>query len=686
MLLRKVVGTITQSGDTMSHGKTPSAVQTACLQAWARGDNLIVQAVPGAGKSWLLIEACRCFLAQHDGEEATIVVYNRELQADVTALVLDAGLQESVRCFTFHSLFSYCVSLAPDDDALQALLSKVVHGTQMVHPLHMAALLVDEAQDVNSLHVQVLRHCIALKPHAQVCVVGDARQELYDYGEFPSLSSFLDDPSDVFPSTRVWHRAFFSMSHRLTLPMATLLQTHFGVEITSAMGSESDLRGTPVALHSCDEFKVGGVIEGILREHESTVSIDSISILAATKTFNMALRVAMNHLSAGGVPLYVHGIDLADPRVRANKLRVSSWHSSKGTECAVNIVLMPAASKDNPLYVAWSRGNAHLHLIFIRDRLEPRILSSLARLPHEYRDARDEFMARAIDAANASSSCLEAGDAPASATFAQGAVRYRSLDVWRINTGVLRKARVLTGVTDVQPSVPLPHTATIVSTVAGSEDVANIYEMVLRLRFEERASGHIRFVQDILFPCRLPIPDQANAIALGHQARFVSQRMRSSSLLPEDLTVLVSAAYANREKTNGDWALLACACLSWNSYHHTMRQVLPITWVDDSRLDAAWKRLLTFFEGEATHECAQIYFDYRLFRGEPTPMHVRCHVFTNECAYHLVWSDLNASHRADACLRAAMHPLGLCRLFSMTSGAVDTIDASDRDDVLAELD
>jgi hypothetical protein len=444
------------------------------------------------------------------------------------------------------------------------------------------------------------------------------------------------------------------------------------------------LRGTPVALHSCDEFKVGGVIEGILREHESTVSIDSVSILAATKTFNMALRVAMNHLSAEGIPLYVHGVDLADPRVRANKLRVSSWHSSKGTECAVNIVLMPAVSKENPLYVAWSRGNIHLHLIFIRDRVEPRILSSLARLPHEYLDARDEFMTRAIEAANVSPSCRAPEDASASATFAQGAVRYRSLDVWRINTGVLKNARVLTGLADVQAGVP--HITTIVSTVAGSEDVANIYEMVLRLRLEERASGHIRFVQDILFPCRLPIPDQANAIALGHQARFVSQRMRNSSLLPDDLTLLVSAAYANEAKTNGDWALLACACLSWNSYHHTMRQVLPITWVDDSLLDAAWKRLLTFFEGEATHECAQIYFDYRLFRGGPTPMHVRCHVFTDECAYHLVWSDLTASHRADACLRAAMHPLGMCRLFSMTSGAVNTIDASASEDVLAQLD
>jgi hypothetical protein len=177
--------------------------------------------------------------------------------------------------------------------------------------------------------------------------------------------------------------------------------------------------------------------------------------------------------------------------------------------------------------------------------------------------------------------------------------------------------------------------------------------------------------------------DQPRAIGAGHQGRFVGVRITEANLLPPELRDMAAATYRQPEKSNADWALLACACLAWNAYHHTMRQAIPVTWVDDALFSSAWERTLAFFDDASRGDAAL--FDVRLFRAAPSLVHVRCHVATAACAYHLVWSELSASHRADACLRAVLHPSGRCRLFSMTAGTVEMIEACDRDDIVSLL-
>ena len=58
---------------------------------------------------------------------------------------------------------------------------------------------------------------------------------------------------------------------------------------------------------------------------------------------NAPLRQALNVLSNGGVPIHMHGASAGgDPRLREGKLKVSTWHASKGTEAARCVELLCA--------------------------------------------------------------------------------------------------------------------------------------------------------------------------------------------------------------------------------------------------------------------------------------------------------------------------------------------------------
>lgn len=663
--------------------------QQWALDGWARGENVCLQAPPGTGKTWTLLQAAH--LARQPGAKLLVLAYNTELAADVEAQLCTEGLDDVAICATFHGLCTRAIGLAADDAALERCIRGARDRTLPVTDLSdVTHVLIDEAQDLNALHVELLRVLLPRgTPSRQYFVAGDRHQMLYDYGEHPSSLGFLDNLSSNFPSGRDWWSHQLVESRRITARMARLVDAHF----ETGLRSSQPLRPseTSVHVHGASKWDLGPLVARILEGHrDDGVLVERMALLAATKAGNVPLRAALNHLSASGTPLHVHGIDGAHDSIRAGKLRVSTWHAAKGTECDVAIVLLPRHAKRNPLYVALTRARAHLHLLITRDEADLALCRTLARL------ADDDHRTVALENAPARAIVAKASLMPESAQAAQETAerattprRNLSLDGGLRDAPVHRFTRAAPAVrVDAPLSVAAPLAATTIASQGRAEGVADVYVRAVLCRLEHAATGRVRAVEDCLSPARVAYDAQDRAIRLGHQGRLVTPAVSDASLLAHDLRATAAEAYRGAAAP-ADWCTMAAAVVAWNAYHHRMRQLLPVSaWVCDDTFEAAVATATAALHGTAPR------FDVRLLAqltasgavavgalpsglGAHSTVHVRAHAVAQDGAWHVVWEAATSGDRDEAALRAAVHPARVCRLLSLATGEVIAVHAAD---------
>ena len=647
----------------------PTSDQVDALDAISYS-HVLIDAPPGTGKSFVVVEACR--RASLDGKTCLVVAYNTELAAELLQHLTDAGLDD-VQCHTFHGLCTHCVGLARDDDALESWVDGLETTEIAVsHTVAADFLIIDEAQDITRLHVRLLSALFGSGRRSRLLVVGDPRQRLYDFGTNPSLSTQFDEPELVFASLAdtelPWTMHRFTSSHRITPCMARTVSCVFGYDIVSAKPSPSVVS---VHLHPTSAWSIADVVRDIVIGEN--IPLDRIFLLAASKHGNAPLRTAVNKLSEDGMPIFVQGVDAADPRVRRGKLRVSSFHAAKGGECDVCIVLAPSASRDmhvsttsNALYVALTRARRSLHVVAMRGDVDIDLVDALRAS-----GAHVHSPLTLHDCVSSTPPVLETRHVPV--------VELRTARSAAHIDAILRVDSI--SAPDVEASTP-----PVVETVSGSSDVSALYARGALAALEMRRTGRVRVVDDVLEPPRLTREDAKAAIRCGHHGRFVSPQVRDDVLLAPDLRVMLRKAYTRL--TTGDssatCALDACTCaaatLAWSNFQHVMRQTLggSTSWVDSKKLD----RIIDLV---SAHVPPGAQFDVRLRRQvDDVLYHARATASHPERAVHVVWDDVTPTERAHAGVLASMHPSGCCALISVSTGMVDYVYVQDasRDDVI----
>ena len=298
--------------------------QQIAVSEWISGKNVKITAVPGAGKSKVLLEACNLY---SDGL-IIILAYNHDLCEETKNKILAEGLDDRVICLTFHGLATYCIMPAYDDTALFDAIEGVECGEiEIQNRISVSAVLIDEAQDFRPSFYRLLKLVLDIKSDVQYMVVGDTNQMLYTYDEEDSADiKYITSPSDYFVSERIWQNVIFHKTHRLTPPMANVISKIFNVNVISAKSLDKDY--LPVQIYSINLWKAGALLAKMIYN----IKFDDVCILVPQKKNNGPLRAAINFLSAKGIKIYLHGFDGQDTRIRDNKLCISTWHSSKGTE------------------------------------------------------------------------------------------------------------------------------------------------------------------------------------------------------------------------------------------------------------------------------------------------------------------------------------------------------------------
>ena len=650
----------------------PTSRQAAAIAAFHDGANVVVRAVPGAGKSWTIREFAKATSADR---RAVVLAYNNELCADVKARLKEAGTDEHASVFTFHGLASQAIKLSPDDAALLDAVKGAEEGRYDVAKVAADVVIIDEAQDMNPLHRRLLAVALEIdEAQAQYAVIGDANQLLYDYGANPACPEYLRVPQEHFVSERRWVEVTLDASHRLTPPMAHVVSAVFGKPIESAK-SEDAHPAPPVMLHSCSKWHLGPLLYRLVhgRERETVV-------LSSTRRGNTPLRQALNSLSNGGVPIHVHGAAASgDPRLKEGKLKVSTWHASKGTEAARCVVLVPARCEANPLYVALTRGYEELHVVLLSQETNVPLCRALGLLLFgEPGGAPPSPHVNACDA-GVTKLCLSALQTP---DFPEAPPPPRARTTLSFDYRAPRESAVaaFASVEPVraaaEPDPPPPPAVVRVGVL--HEDVTPVYERAVLAALEFEFTGRVRGVEEVAAPMRLPFEEQDAAVRLGLVNRFVAPFVSEDVLLPADLRREVLVAYGREEKDMADWCTIACGQLAWNDMHSVMRQALPVAaWLREDDLNAVYARVRSVLPD--TIEAERVLFDVRQKKAggpEATVCHARAHVVSAQQCWHFAWGpELGGADVARAAGCAALHPSGVCDLVCMTTGEVRKVRA-----------
>lgn len=587
-------------------------MEEEAISAFRSGGRVVVEALPGAGKTRLLRKAS-------EGIESSclFVAYNNKLASETQ--------RESpyLPCTTFHSLASRFFGVPVCDDNQ---LEQVLKQTPIEYPSFPGGVLIDEAQDVRGIYALVLvRLGLTCGP---MLVVGDRNQLVYDFDpNFPASLDALDDPEKVFGVSNIpWQRFELNVTHRLTRPMVTFVNAVFGTKLKAIRdGPPVEVR-VPRSL-----FELDSLLKDI---------VPPFLILVDRKKNNRSLRIYLNSLSRKGFSLQVHGVDDDTSIV---DISCGTYWSSKGLGYHTVVAIVPSKVSRNPLYVALTRASEKL--VIVLDPKEPNAALCRASIDMEnavaisgpnYRSIFRQY--DATDEAEA----LVPKKYKAPSEFSLKNVENFTPMRWRR----FLDARVA-GATAVQAPLHL-HACTLALCLAISE---------------KRATGFVRAMECVLQPTMTD--DCDSLIRAGFASRTVPSFVHPSSLLALDMLELARVAYyrwANKE----DAAIVALAISAWDSYDHSMRSMLPVTnWIDTEAvlhaLDVADKHMPT-----------QAEYDVNLLKEG---RYLRVHA-TDALRCYLLCTEISTSTLTRAVCSAGLHTNSQCRIINLFSGEVVDVNAS----------
>lgn len=639
---------------------------------------LVVEAVPGAGKTRLLLEKCQPY--------SLILAYNNQLAAATREHLQD---DDRVLCLTFHGLCARYLAPATDDVQMEQAIRRVEEGRLEIRSdeflERLTRVLIDEAQDVRPLYAKLLK---VLGVQCDLVIVGDRNQLVYDFDEdFPASLDTLLRPENVFPledqAAHPWTREIRNDSYRLTPPMARFVNKVFGTRIRGLRGE-----GTPAsAVEVRAPASVFDLYACLKDVFEDVAEEPSILLLTDRKRGNRPLRNLLNAISRAGTrQVRVHGVDPERKRGRESSASSSSsppkkpavqcgtYWSAKGLEAPTVIVLLPRAAARNPTYVALTR--AYKRLIVVLDPREPHweVCQAVVDEPELFHVV-DAHTRRVIV------------DAQYSASFETGSnnnnnggtkrKRWNALDRWTPKRSTL----ALVASDEVDPQ---PHEADdddeedalwcrLNDDDLVEQDMSEIVVLMCLAQMELLQSGKIRAVENMLHLVRMDPEEAQSALDAGFVGRWVPRNLPDESLLASDLLADAHAAYRRllvHTQHRADLAEVALAMAAWDGFDHLMRDYRPTSrWVHTPKLQAILDRAMNLLPMTSTAQ-----YDTQLRRNDKI---CRVHVNLPEShCLHVVWT-ATSEDVAAATVRAAMHPRGTCDLVQLRHGTTRRIHVRD---------
>jgi AAA domain len=368
----------------------PSEEQQVICDHVVNGDNVIVNAVAGSGKSTSILTVANALPKKRFLQ----ITYNAALRKEFKEKVDEVGLT-NIEVHTYHS---FCVKYFSSEAYTDTGIRHFLYGedpTKVGRPIdnHMAdvgrgeaypevppydIVVLDESQDMTALYFHLVSYMIHVicggtknpggmggsgpkrgRPHKiQLLILGDFMQGLYDFKgadiRFLTLAHEIWDEYQHLKSA-IFHRCTLKMSYRITNQMAYFINNvMLGVGNEGDSGKESEkscasttnsiVPGLQACRDGCPVIYIRQtpnniesiVVNQIMRLLEGGDSPSDIFILGGSvKGANSMVRRIENALVSRGVPCHVPMIETdsnIDNRVIDGKVVFSTFHSVKGRQ------------------------------------------------------------------------------------------------------------------------------------------------------------------------------------------------------------------------------------------------------------------------------------------------------------------------------------------------------------------
>ena len=351
----------------------PTPEQLAAIDNILAGKNVILQALPGSGKSAVAYETIR----RCRDTTILIVSYNRSLSNETKKHLGTMCLPSTkcVRSYTFHGLASAISGrVCGNDQQFSEVLAQLETTTH--HHWEMAGftlLIIDEVQDMRPSLSQFVRLlltkvCRDTRP-LRMLLLGDPRQLLYHFYRQNRADHRFLTLADMLYHSRPWVQCSLTRSFRSTYAMAIVLNA-------LVPGHYMDPRSTgpcqPVELYIGDiRADTSNNIVRILGADRHT---NVLLLCPSTNAASPARPIVRTMLSSGIAVRVIRSGNLSDPPVLYTEevespggVSVQTFCSSKGLEAPVVVVLCDRTSifdtMENATYVALTRATRRLIII-----------------------------------------------------------------------------------------------------------------------------------------------------------------------------------------------------------------------------------------------------------------------------------------------------------------------------------
>lgn len=374
---------------------TPSAEQQGILHSLLAGHCVLCEALAGTGKTTTCLLAIAFLMHQYAHlvlPWAIVITFGRALTDDCKDRLKSHGLGHLARAATFHSIFGQQLGGARvcDNTDLSRRVKAWRRGIGLPRRLNERLIILDELQDLCPLIFEALT--FILPEDAILLVLGDKKQLLYLFrkGDERGTAAYLEEAPTVFApysKGRHWDVRHLTVSYRLTPHVAAFANEVWGTQIVAA----STKPNRPVEYWYVDPWDTNGGVSkrlaAVIDEAlASGLRMEDVWILAqSVKTSRSGkqtpLEKVLNNLQEmeddDGRRKYNFLISSTDndasSRMAENKVRVSTFCSSKGGEAPVVIVwgmsmydTIQATELRNQLGVALSRSSGRLIVIHTR--------------------------------------------------------------------------------------------------------------------------------------------------------------------------------------------------------------------------------------------------------------------------------------------------------------------------------
>ena len=195
------------------------------------GENLVVQALAGTGKTTTMLHAVR-----RSSSKAILVTYNRHLCDSTQHKRAQMAIRkEDCVVHTFHSLANWMWEGASvkDDDSLLNILRRIPERCKQDTSLYRL-LIIDECQDLKPLYYELIQNLrMHLPTRHKVVLIGDFFQCVYaDMQQNASSTAYMESPEKFFGG--VWRTDIrLSVSHRITPSVAAWINQELNPQCLS---------------------------------------------------------------------------------------------------------------------------------------------------------------------------------------------------------------------------------------------------------------------------------------------------------------------------------------------------------------------------------------------------------------------------------------------------------------------